>query len=261
MELVSCLIAFAASTVGAICGIGGGVIIKPVMDAFGAMDVSAINFLSGCTVLCMTCYSVIKAKLAGDSQLELSIDLPLAVGAAAGGLLGRVVYDQVAGLFPDPNTAGAVQAGVLLVITLGTFVYTLNKERVPTLDVRGPVACLAIGLALGMSSAFLGIGGGPINLVVLFYFFSMQTKRAAQSSLYIILFSQATSTASAVVAGGLAGVAPLMLVGMGACGILGGVVGRGLNKGIDDRTVDKLFAGLMVVIMLICVYNMVKYLV
>ena len=55
--------------------------------------------------------------------------------------------------------------------------------------------------------------------------------------------------------------APLMLVGMGACGILGGVVGRRLNKGIDDRTVDKLFAGLMVVIMLICVYNMVKYLV
>ena len=44
-------IAFFASTIGAICGIGGGVIIKPVMDAFGVMDVSVINFLSGCTVL------------------------------------------------------------------------------------------------------------------------------------------------------------------------------------------------------------------
>ena len=42
-------------------------------------------------------------------------------------------------------------------------------------------------------SSFLGIGGGPINLVVLFYFFSMETKTAAQNSLYIILFSQITS--------------------------------------------------------------------
>ncbi|MFR9254508.1 MAG: hypothetical protein ACLVJ6_02695 [Merdibacter sp.] len=44
------LISFGASIIGAICGIGGGIIIKPVMDAFGALDVSIINFLSGCTV-------------------------------------------------------------------------------------------------------------------------------------------------------------------------------------------------------------------
>ena len=51
------LICFFASIVGAICGIGGGVIIKPVLDAFGIMSVSAISFLSGCTVLSMTTYS------------------------------------------------------------------------------------------------------------------------------------------------------------------------------------------------------------
>ena len=31
-------ISFLASTVGAICGIGGGVIIKPVLDAFGGLE-------------------------------------------------------------------------------------------------------------------------------------------------------------------------------------------------------------------------------
>lgn len=41
-------IAFFASTIGAICGIGGG-IIKPVMDAVGTADVATINFLSGST--------------------------------------------------------------------------------------------------------------------------------------------------------------------------------------------------------------------
>lgn len=51
------LVCFAASVVGSICGIGGGVIIKPVLDAFGIMDVSTLSFLSGCTVLSMTTYS------------------------------------------------------------------------------------------------------------------------------------------------------------------------------------------------------------
>ena len=53
------LICFLASAVGAVCGIGGGVIIKPVLDAFGILDVETISFLSGCTVLSMTAYAVL----------------------------------------------------------------------------------------------------------------------------------------------------------------------------------------------------------
>ena len=45
------IISFLASIAGAICGIGGGVIIKPLLDSFGLMDVKTISFLSGCTVL------------------------------------------------------------------------------------------------------------------------------------------------------------------------------------------------------------------
>ena len=43
------------------------------------------------------------------------------------------------------------------------------------------------------------------------------------------------------------------------CGIGGGMVGRALNKKMDNRAVDKLFIGLMVVIVLICAYNIWKY--
>lgn len=35
---------FFASVIGAICGIGGGVIIKPVLDSVGILDVTAISF-------------------------------------------------------------------------------------------------------------------------------------------------------------------------------------------------------------------------
>ena len=36
-----------ASTVGAVAGYGGGVIIKPVLDALGIMPVSTISFQIG----------------------------------------------------------------------------------------------------------------------------------------------------------------------------------------------------------------------
>ena len=78
-------------------------------------------------------------------------------------------------------------------LTLGTLVYTLYKGRIRTKRLQSVSVCLVIGLALGILSSFLGIGGGPFNLVILFYFFSMDTKTAAQNSLYIILFSQVTS--------------------------------------------------------------------
>ena len=42
--------------------------------------------------------------------------------------------------------------------------YTLNKEKIATRNVTGAIPCVAIGLVLGISSSFLGIGGGPINL-------------------------------------------------------------------------------------------------
>ena len=41
------LVSVLASMAGAICGIGGGVLIKPVLDAFGVLDVATISFLSG----------------------------------------------------------------------------------------------------------------------------------------------------------------------------------------------------------------------
>ena len=64
--LIFLIVSFGASIAGAICGIGGGVIIKPALDAVGVLDVATISFLSGCTVLTMSCYSVYKAKRSGE---------------------------------------------------------------------------------------------------------------------------------------------------------------------------------------------------
>ncbi|MGL4676571.1 MAG: hypothetical protein ACRCWI_02755 [Brevinema sp.] len=50
-------ISFFASVIGAISGIGGGIIIKPLLDTFSNLPVREINFLSGVTVLSMALFS------------------------------------------------------------------------------------------------------------------------------------------------------------------------------------------------------------
>ena len=253
------VISFAASSIGAICGIGGGVIIKPLLDAFGVLSVSTISFLSGCTVLAMTCYSVIKSKLSGESLVDMRIGTPLAIGAAIGGGLGKSMFQVISGMFADKDMVGAVQAACLLVITLGTMIYTIKKEKIKTKQVDNLLACVVIGLILGIFSSFLGIGGGPINLVVLFYFFSMETKMAAQNSLYIILFSQIFSLLNSMLTKSVPDFSVALLVLMVTGGILGGVIGRKINRRIAGSVVDKLFIALMVIIVFINIYNVYQF--
>ena len=253
------IVSLLASTVGAICGIGGGVIIKPVLDFLHLETVATISFLSGCTVLSMTCYSVGRSMLAGERRVALRTGTPLAVGAAIGGLLGKQLFTFIRGLSADQNTVGAVQAISLAVITMGTLIYTVNKNRIRTRQVHSPAACVVIGLALGVMSSFLGIGGGPINLVVLFYFFSMDTKTAAANSLYIILFSQMASVLATIAAHSVPPFQWAALLLMVTGGIGGGIAGRALNRRMDENMVDKLFIGLMAVIIAISIYNGFQY--
>ncbi len=196
MDVLFFIVAFLSSIVGAICGIGGGVVIKPVLDMLQMGSAATINFLSGCTVLSMSLYSVSKALRAGDSKVDMATGTPLALGTAIGGVAGKELFSLVKGMFANGEMVGGVQAVALDIITLGTLLYTIRKASITTRHMQGKVLCAIIGLALSIMSSFLGIGGG--------------------------------------------------------------IVSRRLNKKMDNKAVDKLFIGLMVLIAAICVYNSVR---
>ncbi|HIT89430.1 MAG TPA: sulfite exporter TauE/SafE family protein [Candidatus Merdenecus merdavium] len=258
MIFIFTLISFLASVVGAICGIGGGVIIKPLLDAFQLMDVKTISFLSGCTVLAMSTYSVGRAAISGDSMVNYKLGTPLAIGAAIGGIVGKSLFQVLLGMFPE-NYVGFVQAVCLLLITAAALFYTLNKKKIKTKVMTQIPVCLIIGLLLGMMSAFLGIGGGPVNLVVLYFFFSMTPKEAAQNSLYIILFSQITSLLNTIATGTIPAFPLMIMIGMVAGGLAGGMIGRKVNKKIDDNITERMFIYAMIVIIGINIYNLVGF--
>ena len=192
--------------------------------------------------------------------MDTATGLPMALGAAVGGVFGKQLFQIIRASAADPEFVGAVQAICLILVTLGTLIYTIYKKRIQTKEIESKLLSLTIGLLLGIMSSFLGIGGGPINLVVLYYFFSMETKTAAENSLYVIFFSQTASLIASIVTHTVPDFAWGMLALMVCGGITGGMAGRKINKKVESATVDKLFIALMVVMIVINIFNVFKFL-
>lgn len=247
-----------ASSVGAIVGAGGGVIIKPVLDMLGVLPVSTVSFCAGCTVLGMSLCSLIRNRRDGV-RLRLRTSTALAVGAVLGGLLGKYLFELVRSGFGNERMLGAIQALCLTVITFGVFLYVCNKDKLPSKHVENITAAIIIGIFLGVISSFLGIGGGTSNVAVLFFFFSMEAKEAAKNSLYIIIFSQLSSIISAVATGSVPSFEALHLACMVAGGIGGALAGAAISKRINNQGVERILKVLLLLIVAMDFYNILKY--
>lgn len=257
--LIFLLISLIATTAGAISGIGGGVIIKPLLDAISDKGASMISFLSGCTVLSMSVVSLLRGRNDPGPKVDTKRGTLLALGAAVGGIGGKYLFDLIKSAFGGDEVVGAAQSGILLLMTFGVMLFVHFKSRITPKNLGGIPICLGIGLLLGLMSAFLGIGGGPINIAVLYYFFAMDSKTAAKNSIYIIFFSQITSLFSTIITGSVPPFDWITLGVMVLGGVAGGFIGRGFSKKMSNRGVDLLFMGIMICIVLLSAKNFIGF--
>lgn len=248
------IIAFSASIIGAISGIGGGIIIKPLLDTFGFFEIAAITFLSGCTVLSMSGVSLLLIRRT-EVSINKKIGGLLAGSGIAGGISGKFLFNLLLQRTSAPDTVQVVQASILIALSLGVLIFTANKRRIKTYDFSNLFICIIIGFLLGFTGAFLGIGGGPINLLVLYFFFSMDSKTAAINSLFIIFFSQLASLLLTIFSGRIPDFSLPVLIFMIAGGVSGAFTGAVISKRLSNSSIDKLFMVVLVMIIALCVRN------
>jgi len=259
LEIVSFVISFLSSVVGAITGIGGGVIIKPVLDATGTMSVGTISFLSGVTVLSMTSVALFRSRKA-EFSLDIRKSSFLAIGGAIGGIAGKGVFDQLSKVMENDNIIGALQAAILLFLTFGVVLYIRFRIYIKSYNVKNFFICMLIGFTLGIISSFLGIGGGPFNVVVLYWVFSMDAKTAAKNSLFIIFLSQIFSLFTTLVSGTVPEFKLAILIFMMIGGILGGIVGIEILRRINLKRAQTVFVSVLVIIMGVNIFNIIQFL-
>ena len=112
--LIIAIVCFLASTLGPLCGIGGGVIIKPIVDSLGVMGMATTSFLSSLTVLTMSLSTLAqqgwaRARHPGRPATPYPpTALPLSIGAATGGVAGKVVFNAIRGSLGSAETVGAI---------------------------------------------------------------------------------------------------------------------------------------------------------
>ncbi len=259
MEIILVLlISLSASIIGSITGVGGGILMKPLLDLFGIMSVSAVSFLSGCTVLTMSGVSLLRSRNNGV-VLQLKVSSMLAVGAMSGGVIGNVLFEQAKAIFPSENTVGLIQASLLLLITLLVLFYCNVKQKLRSFTFSGYASSISVGFTLGVMSSFLGIGGGPMNLAILYLFFSMDVKTAAKNSLFIIFFSQISNLLITVSGNNIPDINIYFLIFMVSGGVIGALIGSKLTNILSNKQTEIAFQILLVIISGICIYNMINF--
>lgn len=245
------LVIVLANSLGAISGMGGGVLIKPVLDLIGHDSVAAVSFYSSVAVLTMSVVATGKQVRTGV-KLNWRLIFWIALGAAAGGLLGKNVLGFALDSFPEKSVL-AVQISVTIVTILFAFLSTRFSWQ--SFRLSGTHWYLCCGLLLGFFASFLGIGGGPINVALLMLMFGMPIKEATVYSICTILFSQATKVAGIVIAGEFAAFDLAMLWFIVPAGIVGGYAGSRLSHSLNATRVETVFQGMLLVVILINLYN------
>ena len=200
--LLLVVLGFFAGLLGALTGIGGGVLLTPVLALhFGIPIRQAIGTsLVAVITTSAASSSVHLQRHTTDIRLGMTLELATAFGAAVTAyLVGYFNRNALEGLF-----AGFLLYSAIVILAKGGKVKPeeelappVNGETVipPYEPKRYPLG-LAASLVAGALSGLLGIGGGPIKVPVMFIFMKVPLMVATATSNFMI---GVTAAASAIV--------------------------------------------------------------
>jgi len=259
--LVLAAAGFGAGVFGSLLGLGGGVLIVPLLTfGFGLPFREAVGVSLVCVIVTSSAAAgVYLERHLANMRLGMLLEVFTVSGALVGGLVAFLLPDRVlAGLF-----------AILLVYTGITMMLrgaTARGEAGPVVAAEGPAgpaeapgafraalggpgyrpARLGVGIAgslfAGMVSALLGVGGGIVKVPLMHLVMGIPLKVATATSNFMI---GVTGAASAIVYLMRGGIDPLV-VGPTAVGVFAGaMVGSRVAQRIELRLLRLLFAAVM----------------
>ncbi len=196
------VLGFCSGLLGALTGIGGGVLLTPILTLYFGVPIREAIGTSLVAVITTSAASssVHLQRHTTDIRLGMTLELATAFGAATTAyLVGYFNRNALEGLF-----AGFLLYSAITILVRGGKVKT---QDVPIASENGEIAIppyqpkryplgLAASLIAGALSGLLGIGGGPIKVPVMFLFMNVPLMVATATSNFMI---GVTAAASAMV--------------------------------------------------------------
>jgi uncharacterized protein len=246
--LVSVLLAvvgFVAGVLGALTGIGGGVLLTPILalhfgipirEAIGTGLVAVITTSAASSFIHLERHTT-------DIRLGMTLELATALGAAVMAyLVGYFNRSVLEGLF-----AAFLLYSSITILSKGGKLKQENGglpqsgEIPPYQPQRYPLG-LGASLVAGALSGVLGIGGGPIKVLVMFIFMNVPLVVATATSNFMI---GVTATASAIVYYRRGDILPEIAAPLAVGVFLGSLLGARLAPRVHTKVVMYLLVGIM----------------
>ena len=190
--LLLILIGFCAGAFGALVGVGGGIIVTPLLAIYFGLP---MHQAIGVTLLCVIATSTATSSLyverhVTDIRLGMTLELATTVGALIAALMVHHINRRTL----------AILFACFLLYSAGSMIKKAwtarnqeHEESIPDYTPQNYPAGLAASLIAGGFSGLLGIGGGPIKVPVMLLFMKVPLRVAAATSNFMIGVTAATS--------------------------------------------------------------------
>src|SRR5271170_3275804 len=199
------LLGFFAGLLGAMTGIGGGILLSPILALHFAIPIRQAIGTSLVAVITTSAASssVHLQRHTTDIRLGMTLELATALGAAVTAyLVGYFNRSLLEGVF-----AGFLLYSSITILWRGGRVKTGDESSTPLPASDGEVVIppyetkryplgMAASLIAGALSGLLGIGGGPIKVPVMYIFMGVPLMVATATSNFMV---GVTAAASAIV--------------------------------------------------------------
>jgi len=214
----------AAGMLGSMIGLGGGIIVVPVLTFLGfPPTVAASNSLfAALSNAIASTVSYSKQK-----RIEFSLGLKLGLLSVPGTVLGAVISTDTA-----PETFKILFGFVLIASAAYIFLRRKIESKEKILSKQMMIFAVCASFFAGIISSFFGIGGGIIFVPLMVVGMGMAMKRAAPTSQLILLFA----SLSGVIVHSVLGHPDFLQAGFLAIGsFIGGLIGARLSIDIKER--------------------------
>ena len=226
---------FAAGILGSIIGLGGGIIVVPVLTFFGfSPTLAASNSLFAAfsnAVGSTVSYS-------RQKRIDYSLGLKLGLLSIPGTVLGAYLSSDVTpGIFK-------ILFGLVLI---SSAVYIFMRKKIETkeknLTKQMIVFIISASFFAGIISSFFGIGGGTVFVPLMVVGIGMTMKNAAPTSQFILLFA----SLSGIITHSILGHPDFLQAGLLAAGaFVGGIIGARLSLDIKERSLQILVSAIII---------------
>ena len=172
---------FIAGVLGSIIGLGGGIIIVPVLTFMGFSPTLAVSN----SLFAVFSNSVgATAAYAKQKRVEFSLGWKLGLMAVPGTILGAFISSDLSSEIFKVLFA-------LVLISSASYIFLKRKIEEKSVDISRLLLVFSAGASFfaGIISSLFGIGGGLIFVPLMVVALGISMKRAAPTSQFILMFA------------------------------------------------------------------------